>query len=71
MLVNRNVRVGDARTSMRLDPVHWEALADVCRREKINTADLIAQAQRAAPEAGRTEAVRGFLLNYFRRRVAA
>ncbi|HSR71382.1 MAG TPA: ribbon-helix-helix domain-containing protein, partial [Kiloniellales bacterium] len=32
-LVNRNVFVGKRRTSLRLEPAMWDALAEICRRE--------------------------------------
>jgi predicted DNA-binding ribbon-helix-helix protein len=39
-LVSRNVVVADHRTSVRLEPELWDALADIARRERLSLNEL-------------------------------
>ena len=65
-LVSRNV-MGDARrTSMRLEPELWDALAEMCRREQLATRDMVRRIGARAAPGGRTSAVRVQVLAYFR-----
>lgn len=66
-LVIRNVTVLGKRTSLRMEPQMWDALLDVCSRERMSThavCSSIAEAKEA--EASLTGAIRVFLLAYFR-----
>ena len=65
-LVNRNVTASRGRTSMRLEPELWEALEDICRREKQTLGDMVKRVEQRGHPGGRTSAVRVFVLNYFR-----
>lgn len=71
-LVNRNVIAGRGRTSMRLEPEFWSALAEICKREQVRIGALIRRieaengGEAALEEGGRTSAVRVFVLQYFR-----
>jgi predicted DNA-binding ribbon-helix-helix protein len=65
-LVTRNVGNGAARTSMRLEPELWDALREICERERISLHQLVARATRVHPNGGRTSAVRVFAVCYFR-----
>lgn len=66
-LVNKSVTVDAGRTSMRLEPDVWEALNEICDRERIGMALLVQRAEQAAASSGgRTSAVRSFALRYFR-----
>ena len=51
---------------MRLELEFWKAMDDVCRREGISTDELVTRAQVGLRRAGRTRAVRVYLMNYFR-----
>ncbi len=65
-LVSRNV-MGDARrTSMRLEPELWNALEEMCRREKLATREMVRRIGAKAAPGGRTSAVRVEVLGYFR-----
>lgn len=70
-LVNQNVVVGGERTSMRLEPEFWDALEEVCRRERIAAGELIRRAEGGRDGGTRTGAVRAYLLTYFRERERA
>lgn len=69
-LINRNVMVGKARTSMRLEPELWSALEEICHREGMTLACLITSLSPsdvgATAAESRTSAVRVYALNYFR-----
>lgn len=65
-LINRNILLRTGRTSIRLEPEMWDALAEVCRREGITPGDLAARATRHVDEGGRTSAIRTFIIKYFR-----
>jgi len=65
-LVNRNILVAGKRTSMRFEPEFWSAMAEVCRREHIDTAELVRRAESESRDGGRTSAMRVHLLRYFR-----
>ena len=65
-LLNRNVTATDGRTSMRLEPEVWDALDEICARERISIAQLVQHVDRAGRDGGRTSAVRVHVLAYFR-----
>jgi predicted DNA-binding ribbon-helix-helix protein len=65
-LVNRNVVAGRGRTSMRLEPELWEALGEICARERQDINRLVRQIETVGHAGGRTSAVRVFVLQYFR-----
>jgi len=65
-LVNRNVVAERGRTSMRLEPELWDALYEICQREKVGVGELIRQIEARGHAGGRTSAVRVFILQYFR-----
>jgi len=69
-LVNRNVIAGRGRTSMRLEPELWEALAEICRMEQIGVSEMIRTIENRGHPGGRTSAVRVFIVQYFRGLVA-
>ena len=65
-LINRNVVAERGRTSMRLEPELWEALAEICRRERQDINHLVRQIEATGHSGGRTSAVRVFIVRYFR-----
>ena len=65
-LVDRNLNITRGRTSMRLEPELWDALAEISRRENRDMHDLIKEIDAGRNEGTRTSAVRVFLLQYFR-----
>lgn len=66
-LIGKNISVGQRRTSIRLEASMWEALDDICRRERAPRS-LIAQAvdRRRPRSLNLTAAIRVFILAYFR-----
>ena len=65
-LINRNVIAGRGRTSMRLEPELWEALAEICAQEQQDPHRLVRGIETTSHTGGRTSAVRVFVLQYFR-----
>jgi predicted DNA-binding ribbon-helix-helix protein len=65
-LINRNVVAERGRTSMRLEPELWDALAEICARERQDISRLVRHIEAAGHSGGRTSAVRVFVLRYFR-----
>ena len=65
-LVNRNVVAGRGRTSMRLEPELWEALAEICEHEDTDVGELIRRIERSSPSGSRTSAVRVYIVRYYR-----
>jgi predicted DNA-binding ribbon-helix-helix protein len=66
-LISRNITVMGHRTSMRLEPAMWDALIEICRREKLTIHQLCdIVAERKPPETSFTAAMRVFAMSYFR-----
>jgi len=65
-LVSRNVTVNGRRTSMRLEPLMWDALHEMAAREGGTVNDVISEVDRKRGDLGLTAAVRIRLLEYFR-----
>lgn len=65
--VNRNIVVAGHRTSIRLEPVMWDALKEICRRERINLHEIATQiARNRSPATSLTAAIRIFIMAYYR-----
>ena len=65
-LVNRNVRDGTKRTSIRLEPEYWDAAREICHRENMSLSNLVELATKKQTEGGRTSALRTYVVTYFR-----
>ncbi len=51
---------------MRLEPEIWDALQEICRRERVGLGDLVQRVEGEGSDGGRTSAVRIFAFQYFR-----
>jgi len=51
---------------MRLEPELWDALTEICARERRDINHLVRQIEAIGHSGGRTSAVRVFVLDYFR-----
>jgi predicted DNA-binding ribbon-helix-helix protein len=65
-LVNRNVTASQGRTSMRLEPELWDALQEICERERVTLGEVVRRIEKRGHPGGRTSAVRVHVLEYFR-----
>lgn len=64
--VCRNVVVGGRRTSVRMEPLLWDSLADICRREARAIHDIVTMIDGRRGDSALTAALRIFILSYFR-----
>ncbi len=63
-LVSRNVRVVGRRTSVRLEPVMWQAMADISAREGITIFDFCSRARDARRGLNLTASIRAEIVHY-------
>lgn len=65
-LAIHNVVVAGHRTSVRLEPVMWEALRDIARQRRVSVHDLVTAIDRQRRESSLTAAIRVYIVNYYR-----
>jgi predicted DNA-binding ribbon-helix-helix protein len=66
----RNVFLGDYRTTVRLEPVLWEALGDIARHRGITRQDLIREIDKNREYGvGLTSAIRVCIVKFYRDRI--
>jgi len=65
-LVSRNVTVAGHRTSIRLEPAMWEALREICERERQTINAIATEIGRGRSESSLTAAIRVHVMGYFR-----
>lgn len=67
--IRRNVQVRGRRTSIRMERLLWEALAELCGDEGVTIDQLCSRVDAVRGEAGLTPALRLVMVCYFRERV--
>ncbi|PWC56045.1 ribbon-helix-helix domain-containing protein [Azospirillum sp. TSO22-1] len=65
-LVCRNVTVSGRRTSLRMEPLLWDSLKDICDRESCTLNELCTMIDRRRGDANLTASIRVFIVSYFR-----
>jgi len=65
-LVIRNIVVAGHRTSVRLEPVMWEALHDISRRLQLSVHDLVTEIDRERTASSLTAAIRVYIVDHYR-----
>jgi predicted DNA-binding ribbon-helix-helix protein len=65
-LVIHNVVVAGHRTSVRLEPVMWEALQDIARRHGTNINQLVTEIDRRRNSSSLTAAIRVYIVDFYR-----
>src|ERR1700693_2686663 len=65
-LVIHHVVVGGHRTSVRLEPVMWDALHDIARRLRATTHDLVTDIDRDRTASSLTAAIRVYIVDFYR-----
>ena len=65
-LINRNVTVKGRRTSVRLEQPMWDALEEICRRERKVLNQLVSEIDHNRLESSLTAAIRVTIMLYFR-----
>ena len=63
-LTSRNIRIGKHRTSVRLEPIFWDILGHVTKRENLSAHEICTQIAARAPSLPLTSAIRIFLVAY-------
>ena len=65
-LICRNVTVSGRRTSLRMEPLLWDSLKDICDRENCTLNELCTMIDRRRGDANLTASIRVFIVSYFR-----
>jgi predicted DNA-binding ribbon-helix-helix protein len=64
--VSRNVTVRGHRTSLRLQRELWDAIEEICRRERITVHEFCTRVADGRSNRSLTSEVRVFVIGYFR-----
>lgn len=65
-LVIRNIVVGGRRTSVRLEPVMWEALRDIARHREITMHALVTDIDSSRTASSLTAGIRVYIVDFYR-----
>ena len=65
-LVIHNIVVAGHRTSVRLEPVMWDALHEIARRQRIGIHDLVTDINRDRDASSLTAAIRVYIVMFYR-----
>lgn len=65
-VVPRSIRVGPRRTSLRLEPIMWDALADIAKERRSTIDDVITEISRSYEETNLPAAVRVYIVKFYR-----
>lgn len=65
-LICRNVNAAGRRTSIRMESALWEALDEICDRERYSVNQIVTMVETRRRETNLTAAVRVFITTYFR-----
>jgi|SRR5580704_9319110 predicted DNA-binding ribbon-helix-helix protein len=65
-LTIRNVVVAGHRTSVRLEPVMWDALRDIARGREMPVNDLVTEIAQNLDAPGLTAAIRVYIVDFYR-----
>lgn len=65
-LVIRNIVVGGHRTSVRLEPVMWDALLEIARLQQTNVNQLVTEIDRQRYSSSLTAAIRVYIVDFYR-----
>jgi predicted DNA-binding ribbon-helix-helix protein len=57
--------VGARRTSVRLEPVLWDALADIAQQRQLTVTQLVTQIDRKRGSLGLTAAIRVYIVRFY------
>jgi len=65
-LVIRNIVVAGHRTSVRLEPVMWDALLEIARQRETNVNRLVTEIDRQRNSSSLTAAIRVYIVDFYR-----
>lgn len=69
-LICRNVTVSGRRTSLRMEPLLWDSLKDICQRENCTLNELCTMIDSRRGTANLTASIRVFIVSYYRQAAA-
>jgi predicted DNA-binding ribbon-helix-helix protein len=69
-LASRNVVVGGHRTSVRLEPLMWEALREIARDRAMTLNDVVTEIDRRRDASSLTAAIRVYIVDFYRNAAA-
>jgi len=65
--IQKSVYLDKGKSSVRLEPIMWDALDDIARLEGVSRPELIRRVDRGlAPSESLTAALRIYVVNYYR-----
>jgi predicted DNA-binding ribbon-helix-helix protein len=64
----RNVVVAGHRTSVRLEPLMWDALQEIAAGQGMNVNQLVTQIKRSGGRSSLTSAIRVYIVDFYRSR---
>lgn len=70
ILICRNISVNGRRTSLRMEPMLWDALCEICDRESMTLNQICSQIDQRRGGANLTASIRVFIISYLRAAVA-
>ena len=62
----RNIVVAGHRTSVRLEPVMWDALLEIARHRETNVNQLVTEIDRQRNSSSLTAAIRVYIVDFYR-----
>lgn len=65
-MLTRNVIIQEKRTTIRLESAVWEALDELCMRERVSRHELCTRIEAKRSGVNRAQAVRAAVVNYYR-----
>jgi predicted DNA-binding ribbon-helix-helix protein len=65
-LVIHNIVVAGRRTSVRLEPVMWDALQDIAHQQRVTVHDLVTDIDRERTASSLTAAIRIYIVDFYR-----
>ncbi len=65
-MLTRNVVIQEKRTTIRLESAVWEALDELCMRERVSRHELCTRIEAKRSGVNRAQAVRAAVVNYYR-----
>ena len=65
-MLTRNVIIQEKRTTIRLASAVWEALDELCMRERVSRHELCSRIEAKRSGVNRAQAVRAEVVNYYR-----
>ena len=65
-LVIHNIVVGNHRTSVRLEPVMWDALQEIAHQLRVSLHELVTHIDRERSASSLTAAIRVYIVDFYR-----